>query len=188
MRGLPGEIARRPECWWRSTPWPGDGPRERLAPMAEQSKRTRVVPGAGETAAGELVSSRSLTHPGAPGQDGSRRRCCGADPSTACAWRGSGFHCRGRDWGGCGETFGGLSGFDAHQRGGRCLDPASVGLVLDEGGIWRAPAPVFGADDPRPGWRPKPTSPAEGVNEGGLQGAEKVSARSLRYSAAVGRG
>jgi hypothetical protein len=38
---------------------------------------------------------------------------------------------------GCHRTFGSVSGFDAHRRGGRCVDPASLPMHLDPGGIWR---------------------------------------------------
>lgn len=41
----------------------------------------------------------------------------------------------------CHRTFGGVSGFDAHRRGGRCIDPATItkdgGMHLDANGIWR---------------------------------------------------
>ena len=32
----------------------------------------------------------------------------------------------------CGRVFTGVTGFDRHRRGGRCLDPATIGLVLKE--------------------------------------------------------
>jgi hypothetical protein len=42
---------------------------------------------------------------------------------------------------GCHRSFGGVSGFDAHRRGGRCVDPATItkdgGMHLDANGIWR---------------------------------------------------
>jgi hypothetical protein len=42
---------------------------------------------------------------------------------------------------GCHQTFGGVTGFDAHRRAGRCLDPATItkdgGMHLDQNGIWR---------------------------------------------------
>ncbi len=53
-----------------------------------------------------------------------------------------------RRWGGlraahcpsCHVTFSGVSAFDRHQRGGRCLNPASMGLV-NSGEIWTYPGP-----------------------------------------------
>lgn len=36
---------------------------------------------------------------------------------------------------GCHRTFGGITGFDRHRRGGECLDPAGLGM------------------HPRPAWR-----------------------------------
>ena len=46
----------------------------------------------------------------------------------------------------CGRHFGGVGGFDAHQRDdvdGRtvCLDPATLGMVLS-GGYWVRPTPA----------------------------------------------
>lgn len=69
------------------------------------------------------------------------RRTCGPRPAQAIGtnccdawWTGlSAGHCSV-----CGHTFTSVSGFDKHRRGGRCLDPATVGL---------APA-----DKPWPGW------------------------------------
>lgn len=52
---------------------------------------------------------------------------------------GNRCHCRA-----CGEYFTAVSNFDRHLRGaGRpvCLDPASVGLVLNDIGYWQMPAP-----------------------------------------------
>ena len=48
----------------------------------------------------------------------------------------------------CGRSFGGVGGFDAHQRltaggGLRCLDPATVGLVISPDGWWARQAPVL---------------------------------------------
>jgi hypothetical protein len=41
----------------------------------------------------------------------------------------------------CHITLSGVTGFDAHRRGGRCLDPATItkdgGMRLDWNGIWR---------------------------------------------------
>lgn len=55
---------------------------------------------------------------------------CGSacvDPTPAQA------HCRG-----CHRTFGSVSGFDRHRRGGACLDPAGLGMV-ETRGVWRTP-------------------------------------------------
>ena len=50
--------------------------------------------------------------------------------------------------GACGAFFGGVSGFDRHQRLGRdgalrCLDPATVGLTLSPDGWWCQEAPAL---------------------------------------------
>jgi len=38
----------------------------------------------------------------------------------------------------CHETFGSVSGFDRHRRGGQCLDPNTIpGIHLNPAGIWR---------------------------------------------------
>ena len=38
----------------------------------------------------------------------------------------------------CHETFGSVSGFDRHRRGGQCLDPTTIpGIHRNERGIWR---------------------------------------------------
>lgn len=37
----------------------------------------------------------------------------------------------------CHETFGSVSGFDRHRRGGECLDPATLAMHRDRNGIWR---------------------------------------------------
>lgn len=37
----------------------------------------------------------------------------------------------------CCRTFGSLGGFDRHRRGGQCIDPTSLPMHLDPGGIWR---------------------------------------------------
>jgi hypothetical protein len=47
----------------------------------------------------------------------------------------------------CHETFSSLSAFDLHRKGGRCNDPAGMGLVAREkpyGTLWGWPAPVGG--------------------------------------------
>lgn len=38
---------------------------------------------------------------------------------------------------GCHRTFGGITGFDRHRRGGECLDPAGLGMHPDRRGVWR---------------------------------------------------
>lgn len=45
-------------------------------------------------------------------------------------------HCGAR---GCHQTFGGVTGFDAHRKDGTCLPPASIGMVLSDLGVWRTP-------------------------------------------------
>lgn len=40
--------------------------------------------------------------------------------------------------GACHRSWGGVSGFDAHRKDGRCLDPASLGYV-ERDGVWRTP-------------------------------------------------
>lgn len=47
---------------------------------------------------------------------------------------------------GCGRYFGGVSGFEAHQRVAKsgdveCRDPAEVGYVVNEAGYWVKPMP-----------------------------------------------
>jgi len=47
----------------------------------------------------------------------------------------------------CHRTFSSLSAFDQHRKGGRCNDPADMGLVAREkpyGTLWGWPAPVGG--------------------------------------------
>lgn len=39
----------------------------------------------------------------------------------------------------CHQTFNSPSGFDRHRRGGLCLRPAEVGMVIDDRGVWRMP-------------------------------------------------
>lgn len=49
--------------------------------------------------------------------------------------------------GGCHLTLTSLTAFDRHRKGGRCNDPASVGLVAREkpfGTLWGTPAPEGG--------------------------------------------
>jgi hypothetical protein len=40
----------------------------------------------------------------------------------------------------CCCTFSGFTAFDRHQRGGKCLNPATVAL-MEFGGVWSYPAP-----------------------------------------------
>ncbi len=40
---------------------------------------------------------------------------------------------------GCGEVFTSITGFDRHQRRGKCLPPAECGLVQGENGRWHFP-------------------------------------------------
>lgn len=49
----------------------------------------------------------------------------------------------------CHRTFGGITGFDRHRRGGQCLSPLTLDMHADHNGIWRSAAP-----DPtvRPAW------------------------------------
>jgi hypothetical protein len=54
-----------------------------------------------------------------------------------------------REWSGlskalcynCRQLFGSVSGFEKHQKRGKCLEPSNVGLELREG-VWRHPAPT----------------------------------------------
>lgn len=39
----------------------------------------------------------------------------------------------------CHKTFGGIRLFDRHRKDGVCLDPAGLGMVLTEKGVWRVP-------------------------------------------------
>jgi hypothetical protein len=43
--------------------------------------------------------------------------------------------------GSCHVTFGGITGFDRHRRGGECLNPRGLGFVCDRNGVWRFPGP-----------------------------------------------
>lgn len=72
------------------------------------------------------------------------------DPRTCVAPSPSQAHCGGA---GCHITFGGVTGFDKHRKDGRCLPPASIGLVADAHGVWRKPLD-------RPGWWKDPTDSA----------------------------
>ena len=69
--------------------------------------------------------------------------CCGAGPGS-CAWNNhpSGYHCRGGAYGGCGQTFGGLTAFDEHRKGdARCWDPKALGMERNANGLWGHPLP-----------------------------------------------
>jgi hypothetical protein len=54
------------------------------------------------------------------------RLCIAPSPSNA--------HCAAE---GCHITFGSVTGFDRHRRGGQCLYPAGIGMHTDRNGIWR---------------------------------------------------
>jgi hypothetical protein len=41
---------------------------------------------------------------------------------------------------GCGEVFTSITSFDRHQRKGKCLPPAEVGLVQNDKGRWHFPS------------------------------------------------
>jgi hypothetical protein len=41
----------------------------------------------------------------------------------------------------CHDTFTTVTNFDRHRRNGRCVDPASVGLIF-KNGLWRQPTPM----------------------------------------------
>ncbi len=78
-------------------------------------------------------------------------RCTPACYVTLTGYRTS--HCSG-----CHETFGGVGGFDLHQkdrpdgRGVICAGPATLGLERSERGVWVRPAPkVAGTATPLPG-------------------------------------
>lgn len=56
-------------------------------------------------------------------------------------WTGAGrAHCTAKN---CHQTFGGVTSFDAHRKQygehGSCIDPATLGLVQTEKGIWSVP-------------------------------------------------
>lgn len=66
--------------------------------------------------------------------DGASNRCgtnC-VRPTPAQA------HCAAK---GCHQTFGGVTGFDAHRRDGECINPTTLGMVLSDLGVWRTPMP-----------------------------------------------
>ncbi|MCL4780333.1 MAG: hypothetical protein KJ049_09090 [Gammaproteobacteria bacterium] len=46
---------------------------------------------------------------------------------------------------GCGEYFSTVANFDKHRRNGACVDPATVGLLVDHRGIWKG-APTRDAE------------------------------------------
>jgi len=41
----------------------------------------------------------------------------------------------------CHQTFGAVSSFDRHRRGGQCIDPETLGMWRDPRGMWRMPGP-----------------------------------------------
>lgn len=55
--------------------------------------------------------------------------------SKGCKWSGlSRAHC-----GSCHTTFGGVTSFDRHRRGGMCVKPEDIGLIAKDNGefvIW----------------------------------------------------
>lgn len=53
-----------------------------------------------------------------------RPTCIQPSPSNA--------HC-----GACHHTFGSVTGFDRHRRGGECLDPSALSMHQDHRGVWR---------------------------------------------------
>jgi hypothetical protein len=80
----------------------------------------------------DTTQPRSALHGPRRERDGAKNRC-GVDcvrptPSQA--------HCGAR---GCHRTFGGVTGFDAHRKDGICADPATLGMVVSDLGIWRTP-------------------------------------------------
>jgi len=40
----------------------------------------------------------------------------------------------------CGNVFTSITGFEKHRKNGRCLEPLSVGLSLNDRGLWATPA------------------------------------------------
>jgi len=43
--------------------------------------------------------------------------------------------------GACHQTFGGVTGFDRHRRGGECLTARDIGMHADRNGVWRYAGP-----------------------------------------------
>lgn len=37
----------------------------------------------------------------------------------------------------CRQTFGGVTLFDRHRKGGECVDPRAIGLRRNERGVWK---------------------------------------------------
>lgn len=85
------------------------------------------------------VPRPDATHPIPPTPPGSSLcgvtgQARGASCSDSCRRPSpSQAHC-----GACHTTFGGVSGFDRHRRGGECLAPAGLGFV-ERDRVWRAP-------------------------------------------------
>lgn len=86
------------------------------------------------------------------------------------------FSSRGGVWGGCGETFSSISAFDLHQRGDRCVPPASVGLVLNGRGQWGSPwqGPASEWAIPAPSNAENGVLPCMAVSSGGRGGRVAV--------------
>lgn len=74
---------------------------------------------------------RSALHGPRHNADGASNHCSGTcirpTPSQA--------HCGARN---CHQTFGGVTGFDAHRKDGICLNPETLGMVHNNG-VWRTP-------------------------------------------------
>lgn len=51
----------------------------------------------------------------------------------------------------CHRTFGGVSNFDKHRRDGWCIDPSTLGMTLNDNGVWRVPL----AESEQQWWRSK---------------------------------
>lgn len=78
------------------------------------------------------TEARSALHGPRQHADGASQRCS----DTCVRPTPSQAHCAAL---GCHQTFGGVRGFDEHRKDGRCLNPASLGMVRSDLGIWRTP-------------------------------------------------
>ena len=80
----------------------------------------------------------------------------------------------------CHETFGAVSGFDRHRRGGLCVDPSTIkGLHRAPNGIWRWDGRDPHADaHSRSSRAPQSDEPPEWVPECGSDGFEPANSRS----------
>lgn len=47
----------------------------------------------------------------------------------------------------CGRVFKSAGGFDQHRRGGKCLDPATIGMQRNARGHWRVPRDMGAGKD-----------------------------------------